>query len=77
MGCNHSTIDDTKPGRRLPGSSVAAPRTKREIHTRIESINETCSATFGGVSVRYAYLSQRGYYPDGELLSLHILSSIS
>ena len=32
----------------------------------LESINETCTTTFGGVSVRYAYLSQRGYYPDGE-----------
>jgi hypothetical protein len=32
----------------------------------LDSINETCATTFGGVSVRYAYLSQRGYYPDGE-----------
>lgn len=42
----------------------AAPMSKQEIGKRIESINETCTATFGGVSVRYAYLSQRGYYPD-------------
>ena len=33
---------------------------------RIESIPETCTVTFGNVSVRYAYLSRRGYYPTGE-----------
>uniref|UniRef100_A0A7S2E854 cGMP-dependent protein kinase n=1 Tax=Ditylum brightwellii TaxID=49249 RepID=A0A7S2E854_9STRA len=35
-----------------------------EIQSRIESIEETKKATFGGLSVRYAYLTQRGYYPD-------------
>lgn len=37
---------------------------KEEIDGRITSIKETRTATFGGVSVRYAYLTQRGYYPD-------------
>ena len=32
---------------------------------RVESIKETKTATFGGLKVRYAYFSQRGYYPDG------------
>jgi hypothetical protein len=40
--------------------------TKQQIEKRINSINETCVATFGSVSVRYAWLSQRGYYPDRE-----------
>jgi hypothetical protein len=34
---------------------------------RVESIQETKTATFGGLQVRYAYLSQRGYYPDGKI----------
>jgi serine/threonine protein phosphatase PrpC/CRP-like cAMP-binding protein len=37
---------------------------KKAAPQRIDSISETCVTTFGGVSVRYAYLSQRGYYPD-------------
>lgn len=40
--------------------------TKEEIDGRITSIKETRTATFGGVSVRYAYLTQRGYYPDSK-----------
>lgn len=40
---------------------------KTEIHKRIDSIPETCTAKFGGITVRYAYLSQRGYYPDGKI----------
>jgi hypothetical protein len=41
------------------------PMTTAEIESRIDAIEHTKSATFGGISVRYAYLSQRGYYPDG------------
>jgi len=38
--------------------------TNAEIESRIESIERTANVTFGGMKVRYAYLSQRGYYPD-------------
>lgn len=65
MGCNQSSENDNKKkagGRR----QSAAPMSKQEIGKRIDCIPETCTATFGGVSVRYAYLSQRGYYPDGK-----------
>jgi len=40
------------------------PMTMAEIESRIESIEYTKTATLGGIKVRYAYLSQRGYYPD-------------
>lgn len=60
MGCNQSSSADKKGGRR----TTTDPMTKTEIDKRIESIDETLTAKFGGVSVRYAYLSQRGYYPD-------------
>eukprot|EP00571_Detonula_confervacea_P006864 CAMPEP_0172316432 /NCGR_PEP_ID=MMETSP1058-20130122/28156_1 /TAXON_ID=83371 /ORGANISM="Detonula confervacea, Strain CCMP 353" /LENGTH=755 /DNA_ID=CAMNT_0013030733 /DNA_START=57 /DNA_END=2324 /DNA_ORIENTATION=- len=59
MGCNQSSSADKKAGRR-----PSVPMTKLEIGKRIDSIHETRTETFGGVSVRYAYLSQRGYYPD-------------
>jgi len=40
------------------------PMTKAEIQSRIESIEKTEMVVFGGMKLRYAYLSQRGYYPD-------------
>jgi len=66
MGCQQSTSSGHAPKRAsgVGRTSVNPPMTKREIHQRIDCIDETRSATFGGVSVRYAYLSQRGYYPD-------------
>lgn len=65
MGCSHSTSADKKVTHGA-GRSRSSVMTKTEIDQRIDSIRETCSATFGGVRVRYAYLSQRGYYPDGK-----------
>eukprot|EP00592_Proboscia_alata_P004130 CAMPEP_0194365840 /NCGR_PEP_ID=MMETSP0174-20130528/13828_1 /TAXON_ID=216777 /ORGANISM="Proboscia alata, Strain PI-D3" /LENGTH=678 /DNA_ID=CAMNT_0039140683 /DNA_START=103 /DNA_END=2139 /DNA_ORIENTATION=- len=38
--------------------------THEEIESRIESIEETKTVTMEGVRARYAYVSQRGYYPD-------------
>ena len=54
------------------------PMTMAEIESRIESIEYTKTATLGGIKVRYAYLSQRGYYPDGTCQhsvpgSIHII----
>lgn len=62
MGCNQSSNADKSAS---GGRRSSAPLTKPQIDKRIDSIKETCTATFGGVNVRYAYLSQRGYYPDG------------
>ncbi|KAL3769544.1 hypothetical protein ACHAW5_006296 [Stephanodiscus triporus] len=66
MGCKLSSNRDhdaKAPPKRNAGIRPP-PMTKSQIDSRIKSINETCVATFGGVSVRYAWLSQRGYYPD-------------
>ena len=70
MGCTSSTPKNKS--RKLPGPPGAKTTrnslggmTKTEIDQRIEC-GETKKAQFGGVTVRYAYLSQRGYYPDGE-----------
>eukprot|EP00549_Striatella_unipunctata_P010962 CAMPEP_0118704850 /NCGR_PEP_ID=MMETSP0800-20121206/19501_1 /TAXON_ID=210618 ORGANISM="Striatella unipunctata, Strain CCMP2910" /NCGR_SAMPLE_ID=MMETSP0800 /ASSEMBLY_ACC=CAM_ASM_000638 /LENGTH=717 /DNA_ID=CAMNT_0006606859 /DNA_START=123 /DNA_END=2276 /DNA_ORIENTATION=+ len=43
---------------------VEEPMTRAEIESRIDAIKESRSAIFGGLRVRYAYLSQRGYYPE-------------
>ena len=34
---------------------------------RFVSCEETISTTLGRLQIRYGYISQRGYYPDGEL----------
>jgi len=59
MGCTSSAPSKQ---RKLPSGPPVGP-SKIEIDQRIEC-GETVKATFGGVSVRYAYMSQRGYYPD-------------
>ena len=50
------------------GGGKNEPMTNAEIENRIECSESSRTATFGGVKVRYAFLSQRGYYPDGEWL---------
>lgn len=71
MGCCES-----KPSDVVGGGSIAMtgpndePMSNAEIESRIESIEKTETAVFGGMKIRYAYLSQRGYYPDGEFLLL-------
>mmetsp|Transcript_15893 Transcript_15893/g.28834 ORF Transcript_15893/g.28834 Transcript_15893/m.28834 type:complete len:347 (-) Transcript_15893:296-1336(-) len=53
MGCTQSTTDRRS-------------LSQNEIDERIDSIKETCNSTCGVVSLRYAYLSQRGYYPNAK-----------
>ena len=71
MGCNQSTDSTKKPSG--AGRRTSNPMSKQEIHKRIDSIEKTCTANFGGVSVRYAYLSQRGYYPDGKFVCKYMI----
>jgi hypothetical protein len=47
-------------------SNGEEPMTNDEIEKRIECAEESKSITLGGIKIRYAYLSQRGYYPEGK-----------
>ena len=50
--------------------TYAKPRDKRDDLDglkRFTIIDEAEELQLGGLSVRYAYMSQRGYYPDGEI----------
>ena len=60
MGCTQSTEAN---------NTTQSADVRREGDGRIESIAETRTATFGGVSVRYAYLSMRGNYPEGKVVT--------
>jgi len=61
MGCTSSkeAVSDIQGRRR---SSI--PTDKDTVEGRIEACSEFSSCRAGGAVVRYAYLSQRGYYPD-------------
>mmetsp|Transcript_12280 Transcript_12280/g.26206 ORF Transcript_12280/g.26206 Transcript_12280/m.26206 type:complete len:765 (-) Transcript_12280:235-2529(-) len=68
MGCCQSTQEETPrsssgPGRRS-SNEVNKNLTQSEINKRVDSIEKSRTAKLGGVTVRYAYLSQRGYYPE-------------
>lgn len=46
------------------------PLTELEIQSRIESSKQTQTLEIDGVKMRYAFMSQRGYYPEGIWLSI-------
>ena len=43
-----------------------------EALQRFRSIEVTEALELGGLKIRYGYMSQRGYYPDGEFVRLKI-----
>jgi len=60
MGCCGSRQSDAG----ISEGPEDEPMTNAEIESRIESIEKTKNVVLGGMKIRYAYLSQRGYYPD-------------
>ena len=72
MGCGSSTSAKAVGGGPKAaadgpgGGGTNEPMTNAEIENRIECSESSRTATIGGVKVRYAFLSQRGYYPDGK-----------
>jgi len=60
MGCCVTKLKDAGTSE----GPEAEPMTNAEIESRIESIEKTKNVVLGGMKLRYAYLSQRGYYPD-------------
>ena len=51
-----------------PRASVGGtPLTPKEIQMRIESSGEILSTKVGFTTINYAYITQRGYYPDALL----------
>ena len=69
MGCSNSkpNVTDGALTDKHANGAEKKPVRKSAIPSedRIECSAKTASAVFGGVKVRYAFLSQRGYYPDG------------
>lgn len=69
MGCVQSKPTDGDPVSDSINNNAkqAAPRPSHEPNKprqRVDAIEHTMSVTLGGIRLRYAYLSQRGKYPD-------------
>lgn len=74
MGCTQSTPNGvSSPGRDSDNNgerpdgfqrTKSTPLSDVELQQRIESSGQAQQITIGGVSMSYAFLSQRGYYPD-------------
>ena len=67
MGCSGSRAANTIPpytGNHTSASSKPPPLTEKEILARIDAPQASQLLTVGGITYRYAWLSQRGYYPE-------------
>lgn len=69
MGCTSSSVNNTKNQSHNQDTVVlkANPLTESEIQARIESSPTTLNMDLGGIKLRYAWVSQRGYYPECKL----------
>lgn len=76
MGCNHSKGKDQtdvlvpRPAQKRKSDG---PLTAKEIEKRIDASSETKLLKFEEFSMRYAYVCQRGYYPDGKEMKVYSL----
>ncbi len=81
MGCTNSKQEKSvakntdQPVAVRESSLKPVPLTLQEIQARIECPTEMKLLEIGGFKMKYAWVSQRGYYPDCELYAI-ISSSI-
>lgn len=65
----------TSHGSSKSNGGRGGPLSEKEIQMRIEAPAESQVFTVGGITFRYAWVSQRGYYPDCKMI-LRCLSFI-
>jgi len=65
MGCLHSkSATSSNPNGQSPHASSSGRLSTEEILSRIDASPGSLPATLGTATVRYGYVSQRGFYPD-------------
>ena len=71
VGCMNSKEDDNlrethlSPSLvNLPSKQIKSPLSEKEIESRIECPDQAQTIQIGKIVYRFAYVSQRGYYPD-------------
>jgi hypothetical protein len=70
MGCKQSILISEmsmKYHRNQNKEKSTQPLTEKELEQRIVAPSETQILKIGGINIRYAWVSQRGYYPDGYI----------
>jgi hypothetical protein len=74
MGCSNSSQLKKLPNKMPAASrSSGAPLTPQEILSRIDAIKQSTVITIANYQMNYAYVSQRGYYPDCKCFCLPLL----
>lgn len=68
MGCTSSSVNNNV----MENNPLSAT----EIQQRIEAPTESKHLAIGDIKMRYAWVSQRGYYPDGRIASVLILGEL-
>lgn len=63
MGCCESVEIDGGGRGSVNGSSMMSAKAKLNLRS-VDTIKETKELICGGLKIRYAYVSQKGYYPD-------------
>lgn len=77
MGCiNSSPNRGSQDPTRTTAQRNSNPLTEKEIQARIDAPKHTQTVTIGGVTYKYAWVSQRGYYPDCTLLIIFLFFSL-
>jgi hypothetical protein len=70
MGCKQSILISEMSmkyhrNQKVDEKYLKKPLTKEELQQRIVAPSEIQILSTGGIKIRYAWVSQRGYYPDG------------
>jgi hypothetical protein len=77
-GCVSKEEDSARQNAKVQKGTSTIIDTSKNICENEESVqrfktNDTTEELeIGGLKIRYGYLSQRGYYPDGECMLVHI-----
>jgi len=73
MGCNNSTSAPTvvETYEEIPSPKSNGPLSSKELQQRIETCDDAMVMNFNAFSIRFAFLSQRGYYPDCKIYEIY------
>jgi hypothetical protein len=82
MGClNSKAADSSAKAKAAARADVIeethSPLNASEIESRIERSALVQNINLGALGISYAWMSQRGYYPDGELAFVLSSSSVA
>ena len=79
MGCINSksktVAKKTTVAKDVTIETTNSPLTSQDIEMRIDCSKDIQTINLGSVAISYAWVSQRGYYPDGIIFNYGVYSS--